>query len=172
MDTEKKNRFAAIFRQHGRALQMYLRRQVSSQETAEDLMQETFTRVYAVGAEQLDSPRNFLFRTAHNLAVNHRRDRSAAQVQAVEDLDAIGAVSGTPLPEETLHWRGELEMLEQVIDSLPPQCRQVFILQKIELRTHQEIAEQLGIAVSTVEKHIARAVKICYQRYKERTHGR
>jgi len=172
MGADRQTRFAAIFRQYGRALQSYLRRQVRSREAAEDLMQEAFARVYAAGTERLDSPRSFLFRTARNLAANHRRDQSAALVQAVEDVEAVDAGRQTLLPEETLHWREELDMLERVIDSLPHQCRQVFILQKLELRSHQEIAAQLGIAVSTVEKHIAKAVKICYQHYRERQDGR
>jgi RNA polymerase sigma factor (sigma-70 family) len=172
MSADKQTRFAAIFRQYSRAVQRYLRRRVHSREAAEDLTQEAFARVYASDTEALESPRNFLFRTAHNLAVNHRRDQTAARVRAVEDVDALGVAHQAPLPEETLHWREELALLERVIDSLPSQCRQVFILQKIELLSHQEIAARLGIAVSTVEKHIAKAVKICYRRYREREHGR
>lgn len=167
----KRQEFTAIFREYGRALQNYLRRKVRSPEAAEDLMQETFARVYAADTAKLSSARSFLFRTAHNLAANHRRDVIHARTDAVADIDSLGAQDKHASPEETLHWREELAVLDRVIDSLPQQCRQVFILQKLELRSHQEIAEELGIAVSTVEKHIARAVKICHQHYKERNHG-
>ena len=165
MNAEKQTRFAAIFRQYGRALHHFLRRRVRSPEAAEDLMQETFARVYAADTGNLVSTRNFLFRTAHNLAINHRRNARNARTDAVADVDALGATDEAASPEEKLHWREELASLERVIDSLPPQCRQVFILQKFELRSHREIADQLGIALSTVEKHIAKAVKVCYLHY-------
>lgn len=164
---DKRQKFGAIFREYGQALQSYLRRKVRSRETAEDLMQETFARVYAAGNDELASPRNFLFRTAHNLAVNYQRDIRNARTDAVADVEALGIVHDSALPEDALRWREELALLERVIGSLPPQCRQVFILQKLELRSHQEIADELGIAVSTVEKHIAKAVKLCYQHYRQ-----
>ena len=56
--------------------------------------------------------------------------------------------------------RQELLQLEQAIAQLPEGCRAVLLLRKIELLSHQEIARRLGIAVSTVEKQHARALRL------------
>jgi RNA polymerase sigma-70 factor (ECF subfamily) len=56
--------------------------------------------------------------------------------------------------------RQELRLLEDAIAGLPAGCRSVLLLRKIELLSHQEIADRLGIAVSTVEKQHARALRL------------
>jgi RNA polymerase sigma-70 factor (ECF subfamily) len=56
--------------------------------------------------------------------------------------------------------RQELALLEQAIAELPAGCRAVLLLRKIELLSHREIADRLGIAISTVEKQHARALRL------------
>ena len=56
--------------------------------------------------------------------------------------------------------RQELRMLEEAIAGLPEGCRNVLLLRKVELLSHREIAERLGIAVSTVEKQHVRALRL------------
>jgi RNA polymerase sigma-70 factor (ECF subfamily) len=56
--------------------------------------------------------------------------------------------------------RQELEILEKAIAELPEGCKAVLLLRKIELLSHREISERLGIAVSTVEKQHARALRL------------
>ncbi len=46
------------------------------------------------------------------------------------------------------------------MNALPPGCRQVLLLRKVELLSHREISERLGIAISTVEKQHARALRL------------
>jgi RNA polymerase sigma-70 factor (ECF subfamily) len=56
--------------------------------------------------------------------------------------------------------RQELRLLEDAIAQLPEGCRAVLVLRKVELLSHREISERLGIAVSTVEKQHARALRL------------
>jgi RNA polymerase sigma-70 factor (ECF subfamily) len=56
--------------------------------------------------------------------------------------------------------RQELALLERAIAELPEGCRAVLLLRKVELLSHREIADRLGIAVSTVEKQHARALRL------------
>ena len=56
--------------------------------------------------------------------------------------------------------RQEWQFLQSAIDDLPPGCREVLLLRKVELLSHREIADRLGIAVSTVEKQHARALRL------------
>jgi len=56
--------------------------------------------------------------------------------------------------------RQELELLQGAIARLPEGCRAVLLLRKIEQLSHKQIAQRLGIAVSTVEKQHARALRL------------
>ncbi len=56
--------------------------------------------------------------------------------------------------------RQELHQLEQAVAQLPEGCRAVLLLRKIELLSHREIGQRLGIAICTVEKQHARALRL------------
>jgi RNA polymerase sigma-70 factor (ECF subfamily) len=56
--------------------------------------------------------------------------------------------------------RQELAAFRDAVNRLPPRCRAVFILRKLELLPHEEIARRLGITVSTVDKQLARALRL------------
>jgi len=57
----------------------------------------------------------------------------------------------------------QMRLLLQAVNGLPPKCRDVFVLRMIDGLSQREIAERLGIAVSTVEKHLARGLQQCRQ---------
>lgn len=59
------------------------------------------------------------------------------------------------------------QIIQQTIEKLPPQCREVFCLSRFEDFSNQEIAEKLEISVKTVEAHITRALKILREALKD-----
>ena len=67
--------------------------------------------------------------------------------------------------------RQEREALEAAIAGLPTGCREVLILRTMEELSHQEIAEQLGLSRSTVEKHLARALRLLREALAEKPPG-
>src|SRR5258707_11718761 len=79
-----------IFR-HRAALYRYLRKFTSGAEDIEDLVQETYVRVYALSqTEAVDSPRALLFRIAHNMAVERARRQ---KMQATHSMAGFGRVT-------------------------------------------------------------------------------
>jgi RNA polymerase sigma-70 factor (ECF subfamily) len=68
--------------------------------------------------------------------------------------------SSAPGVAQEVMARQELDLLEEAISQLPDGCRVVLLLRKIEQLSHREIADRLGIAVSTVEKQHARALRL------------
>lgn len=66
-----------------------------------------------------------------------------------------------------LTYREIEQIIQQTLDKLPPQCREVFRLSRFEERSNQEIAESLKISVKTVEAHITRALKILREALKD-----
>ena len=152
-----------LFLAHQRELQVYLTRKLGNAETAADLTQETFLRF----AEHRGShptaviarERSYLYRTAHNLAMDHirRQSRERTDVAAGEELTRVP--DDSPSPEQAAGGRTELATIRAAILELPERTRQVFALARIEGLTYREVALRLGISDSSVQKHLAKATK-------------
>lgn len=146
---------ARLFSDSREALSRYVRRLVRSSSAAEEIVQETFLRAYQ-HREEADLKPPYLFSIARNLASKARRhDRI---VDAFSNQDTHGAqLHGTCVsPEDAALADERLRLLNEAIQSLPPQCRSAFTLRMFHDCSYKEIAEHLGISVRTVEKHIAR----------------
>jgi RNA polymerase sigma-70 factor (ECF subfamily) len=63
-------------------------------------------------------------------------------------------------PEDELDMQQRVQNLADALAALPPRCREVFLLHRMENLTYSQIATHCGISVSTVEKHIARACSL------------
>jgi RNA polymerase sigma factor (sigma-70 family) len=157
-----------IFR-HGAALHRYLRRFTSGAEDIEDLVQETYVRIYAIeDRDAVDSPRALLFRIAHNLAIERSRRQVARATDSVGDFDALNVDTSEAPPDEQIDARRRFESFCAAVDRLPPLCRRVFVLRKVYKLSHTEIAEVLGVSHSTIEKHVAKGLIRCREYLKER----
>jgi RNA polymerase sigma factor (sigma-70 family) len=157
-----------IFR-HGAALHRYLRRFTSGAEDIEDLVQETYVRIYAIeDRDAVDSPRALLFRIAHNLAIERSRRQVARATDSVGDFDALNVDTSEAPPDEQIDARRRFQSFCAAVDRLPPLCRRVFVLRKVYKLSHTEIAEVLGVSHSTIEKHVAKGLIRCREYLKER----
>ena len=63
--------------------------------------------------------------------------------------------------DDRLDARQKLAILVKGVETLPPQCRRVFVLRKINGFSHKEIAERLGVSVKSVEKHLTAGALKC-----------
>ena len=113
----------------------------------------------AIAAEKAEKPEALLYTTARRLAFNRLRRRRIAPF-APGALEPESTASPAPGVVQQVMARQELAQLEQAIKQLPEGCRTVLLLRKIELLSHRDIADRLGIAVSTVEKQHARALRL------------
>ncbi|MBS0380563.1 MAG: RNA polymerase sigma factor [Proteobacteria bacterium] len=157
-----------IFR-HRAALYRYLRSFTSGTQDIDDLVQETYIRVYALPDYQaVDSPKALLFRIAHNLAVERARRYQSQATDSVGDLDSLSVSSREAPPDEQIDARRRFESFCASVDRLPPLCRRVFVLRKVYRLSHAEISEVLGVAPSTIEKHVAKGLMRCRDYLKER----
>ena len=147
---------------HGPALRRYLLRLSKSESEAEDIEQEAYLRIYEANErEKIENPRAFLFRIAYNLFVQNYRKASNSPVDAVADYDELNVTDIWASADEQLMMRERLGVLGEVIDSLPPQCRRVFIMRKVYDLSHKQISEALSISLSTVEKHVVKGLHAC-----------
>lgn len=150
---------------HRTALQKYLRRFTAGAEDVEDLVQEAYVRVCAMSpAQVVQSPRALLFRIGRNLAVDRARQRLSHATDDVADFEPLNVFSEETQPDEQVDLRRRFESFCDVVDSLPPLCRRVFVLRKVYQLSHAEIAQVLGVSHSTIEKHVAKGLLRCRDR--------
>lgn len=151
---------SALYRATVGPLRRYLTRLLRDETEAEDVAHDAFLRVLpVVERDEAQKPAALLYTTARRLAINRIKRRDLAPVARDSFLLDHHAAAQPGVAQQVMA-RQELERLEAAIAALPEGCRAVLLLRKVELLSHQEIAARLGIAVSTVEKQHARALRL------------
>ncbi len=152
--------FAGLYRRTLAPLRQHLARILGNSAEAQDVAHDAYLRVYpVVEKDQAQKPEALLYTTARRLAFNRLKRRRIVPFLAEPPADDT-LPSAAPGVAQQVMARQELQQLEQAIAALPEGCRTVLLLRKVELLSHQEIADRLGIAVSTVEKQHARALRL------------
>lgn len=122
-------------------------------------MQEAYARTYQQG-ERVEQPKAFLFVTARNLAHNAHRHQQVAATELVGDIDATGVYYDEGRsPEDGLIADEEARLLRRAVERLSPQCRTAFTMKLFQDCSYKQIADELGISVKTVEKHISKGLR-------------
>jgi RNA polymerase sigma factor (sigma-70 family) len=135
-----------------------LRRRGRSRDEADDLIQEAFLRLQVYCRDhEVRNTGGFLLRTALNLAFDRNRHARVAGVvpQSLEDLPLVDP---SPPPDEVYAAHERLLRMKAGLEAMSPRRREVFILNRIEGYSFPQIAERLGVTVSAVEKHAAKAI--------------
>ncbi len=146
---------------HDVALGRYLMGTWRNRDEVEDLRQETYIRVYeAAGKSRPRQPKSFLFATARHLMTDHIRRRRIVAIDAVGDLEALNVMVDENSPEVCVSAYDDLRRLAEALDALPPKCREVVWLRRVNDLSQREVAAQLGIAQKTVEKHVMKGMKL------------
>ncbi len=159
-------RLAEAYGEHRLALLRFLRARLGSESEAEDVLQDVYLKLaLAHLPEDLSSSLGYLYRIAANAALDHVRQRSRrerrdnAWVESVTVQIGGIAIADAPSAEQILQERQRLEQLNRAVENLPLQARRVFIRHKLEGVGHADIAAELGVSRSAVEKSIAVAMR-------------
>ncbi|HUD28890.1 MAG TPA: RNA polymerase sigma factor [Novosphingobium sp.] len=158
----------ALVAHHHASLSAYVRSLVDSSSVAADIVQETWARAIPPLREgKVENVRAFLYRIARNLVVDGARERGKWSPWVL-DADLGGLIADdAPSAERAVLGRYRLRLLLELVESLPPRCREVFALRKIEGLHQAEIAERLGITRGAVEKHLRHALLVLATRLGE-----
>lgn len=149
-----------LYRDHQPWLQGWLRGRVGCREVASDLAQDTFLRLLNDRElEVLREPRAFLTTVARGLAANWFR-RQALERAWLEYLALLPEASVPSLEEQALV-REALQQIDAMLDGLPTMARRVFLLAQFDGMRYEAIGEQLGLSLSTVKRHMKRALVGC-----------
>lgn len=147
---------------HGGPLKAYLRGQFPSVRDVDDVVQESFLKIWkARAAHPIDSARAFLFKIARHLALDLIRRERAAPVDSKRSLDDSLVLDSRPNAVEILLTHETLQILALSIASLPPKERAVILLHKVNGLSQRDTATQLNLPVRTVEKYTLQGLKRC-----------
>ncbi|WP_347302570.1 sigma-70 family RNA polymerase sigma factor [Croceibacterium sp. TMG7-5b_MA50] len=147
--------YKAAILPHEGALRARLRRVLPDGADVDDMVAEAMARAYAAGdIAESATGRAYLFRIARNLVIDAARRSKIVSFEMVADLELLGSDTTTL---DRIEARDELRHLQAIIDTLPPQCRRAFVLRRVYDWSVGAIAEDMGLSVSTVDKHLARA---------------
>jgi len=153
-----------IHRYHD-SLIRFLRQRLRVKEDAADIAQEAYIRMMQYeGSQKIQSPSSMLFRIAINVANDLGRSEQARRVSDQLSIDGMELASHEPSADREIAARQDLDILYGTIEQLPPKCRQVFLLSRVERMTYPQIAVHCGISVKMVEKHISHALAICMKK--------
>lgn len=129
---------------------------------AEDVVQDTLVRVMATPDWRgITSCEAFAKTTLRHLVFDKLRRRRLVHFRLFGNIDQMALVHDEPDAETVLIGKDELRHLAELVAALPFHCRRVFTLRKVYGFSNAAIAGQLGITVSTVEKHLAKALLLC-----------
>jgi RNA polymerase sigma-70 factor (ECF subfamily) len=147
-----------------RSLMAGVVRRIVRRHDVEDILQEAFVRSFeAENRQTIHDARAFLLRTARNLALDHVTRAAYRRTGSLDGLDEEHSIDDAAPPDAQVDAEQRFLLFCQAVGSLPEQCRRVFVLKKIYGMSHEEIAARLGIAPSTIEKHIAKGLLLCHQ---------
>lgn len=149
--------FEVLFRLHFRPLCLYALHYLGDVEAAEDVVQECFMKLWEK-LEQgtaVDNRRAYLYMTVRNRCLDDLK-KKGLPTESLKPNDTYGIIDDDDAQE-----RAQTEArMWTALDSLPPKCREVFILSKRDGLKYEEIAEELGLSVNTVRNQISKALKM------------
>ncbi|HEX6925246.1 MAG TPA: sigma-70 family RNA polymerase sigma factor [Longimicrobiaceae bacterium] len=166
LEGEKRAFNVLVDRYQGRLLN-FVYRTTGDRERAEDLVQETFIRVYR-HLHRFDQSKKFstwIYTIASNLAKNELRNRSRNPLvlfQAIKknwdaDQKPLEWEDNTFRPDDLFRKRHLRQMVEAAVEELPEHHRVVFVLRELEGKTYEEIAEITSCNLGTVKSRLNRA---------------
>ncbi|MCK9815530.1 MAG: sigma-70 family RNA polymerase sigma factor [Candidatus Pseudomonas colombiensis] len=144
-------------------LLLSLSRRTQCVQRAYDVLHDAFIRfLLASQRTPIEQPNAYLRRVAHSVLIDHFREAARYYPMPEEQgepwMDRQENADFAPSAEHLADLQQRLQALQRILDCLPPRCREVFWLARIEGHRQPEIARMLGISLSMVERHLMRAL--------------
>jgi len=159
------NTFEWIFKTYYRPLCFYAEGMIGEKETAEDIVSDFFLKLWENREVMFitTSLQAYLYKGVYNNCLKHlehlkvlRKYREHAQYM-IGNSDLFQSQTDHQ-PLSLLVSQETVAEIENAIDVLPAQCKEVFLLVRIEGLSYQEVAEKLGVSINTVRTQITRAM--------------
>ncbi len=153
-------RIGAMYQEHRNWLSVFIQRRLGCPEATADLVQDAYLRLLTKKTlpAQKDS-RRYLTTIAKGLVIDlyRRRRIETAYLELLEQQPEVTASS----PESHALVIEALIEIDGLLHKLPEKARQALLLRQLEGKSYKEIAVQLDVSVSSVEKYVAKALQSC-----------
>jgi len=161
--------FEELVKRYQRPISAYVYRMVGDYESALDLTQEIFIKVY--GSLSRYRPEfkfsTWIYKIAHNSAVDHLRRNGGRERSLVNGTEAdqydLPIESDSPSPEQESEREERRVELELIVKSLPPAYRELIVLRHSQDLTYEEIVDVTGLPLGTVKNRLFRARELMRQ---------
>ncbi|WP_136468617.1 RNA polymerase sigma factor [Flagellimonas onchidii] len=161
-----KTAFKFFYEAYHDGLFYYLMGLTNNRAIAQDILQETFIKLWnnhsSLNTDQ--SIRSFLYTMAHNQFIDYYR-KHKRELKLIDRLTLKFGMEKQDQDEELV--QQQLKRLKYSIEKLPPRCKEIFELGKLQGYKYQEIAEILKISVKTVEVQMSKAFSILRKDFKK-----
>ena len=158
--------FELLFKMYFKKLCLYANNYLHHKDDSENIVKDSFVKIWERRADlPIDSSlAGYLYTTVRNHAINHlqrERRKNAFLKNARKDFEQeyeafLSSIEDYPIANLIL--QDINTQIRKVVNTLPPQCREVFILSRFEMLSHEEISERTGITVPTIKTQIVRAL--------------
>jgi RNA polymerase sigma-19 factor, ECF subfamily len=178
LKSEQKTLIETAIRRDEKLLIRWLTRRLGDHDAARDVAQSVFLRVCTFAETGVvENPRALLFKTASNLALNELKRRSRFNRRHIEPGETMesdplhNVASASPSPEKQASLREDVSITLAAIDALPDRPRRAFKMNRFDGLSYKEIAVQLKVSESSVEKYMSEALRNLRRLVGDRNHG-
>ncbi len=140
---------------------------IKSHELAQEILQDVFMKIWE-NRNTIDLNKNFqsyIFRIMRTTSYDYFR-KIALDQERLDSLIIQSLKMQSASAESAIFYKEANSRLEQVLLQLPEKCREVYVLCKLEGRSHQEVSELLNVSPATVNNHIVKASRLIRSHFK------
>lgn len=146
---------------HAAAYRRQALRWAINAEAADEIVQEAYARVIGLrNWASVVAPRAYMMLAVRNIAIDRLRHARVIPFDRGGDAILADLVDEAPDAFDRVAAQRELDTVRAAIAELPAQCRRVVEMRKLDELSPGEIADRLGISVSTVEKHLVKGMRL------------
>jgi RNA polymerase sigma factor (sigma-70 family) len=161
--------FASEVYVHDPQLKSYLRGSFPSVQDVDDVVQESYLRVWrARMLRPIGSAKSFLFTVARNVALKVLRKNSNAPFVPAFEITELVMGEEIPSGADAACVQERIDLLADAVMTLPARCREIVILHKLQGVPQREVAARLGLSERTVERQVRLGVKRCLVYFRRR----
>ncbi|AZQ64597.1 RNA polymerase sigma-70 factor [Flammeovirga pectinis] len=151
--------FRELFDKYYESIKSFVYYKLGDIDLAEDITQETYVKFWESRSKVvLDTAKTYLYTIANNLALNHIKHGKVVLQFQQKNSKADGESETNP--EFKMELSEFEDKLQSTINTIPDKSRDVFLMNRIEGLTYNEISSRLGISVKAIEKRMSKALSI------------
>ena len=160
------NSFEILFHKYYQELCNYSMGILGDAEKAEDVVQDAFVYLWE-NRQKINitiSLKSYLYQSVRNGALKIIRTQALEQHHMPRLTEFIEYLEKSEFSEDELI---KLQKIEQAIDELPSQCKNVFLMSFMDQKSYKQISDELGVSLNTVKTHVSKAYRIIREKVQD-----